>query len=181
MTPHPIASHSRATLWLIGAVILQAVVAPEAVAQAHRAPRVFIEGFLATDSTTRRAAAEVRTILPTYVSPNTLAVMPSEEIDAFLGMGQPDDLGSSWTWAELRSDGRLYRVDEVVDILATVSPDGVVLHVSRLRPLRTGVVTPLPTVTAKTVRAAAQLLAKQLAVDSVLLSPAVKAPGNNLL
>lgn len=175
MTPHPIASQSRAAAWLVGAVILQAAFAPEVVAQAHRAPRVFVEGFRVTDSTTRRVAAEVRTILPKYVSPSTLAVMPSEEIGAFLGMGQPDDFGSPWTWADLRTTGRVYRVDEIVDIVATVSPDRIVLHVSRLRPLLSGVVTPLPPVAAKTMHEAVRLLAKQLVVDSVLLSPAVKA------
>ncbi len=166
----------RVAVALIGAVILQTALVPAAVAQTGVAPRVFIEGFRVTDSTTRRAAADVRAILPNYVSQSALAVMPSNEIQAYLDRGEPDDFGFPWNWADLRKLGPLYRVDEIVDILATVSPNRVALHASLLRPLLTGAIVPLATVTATTVHEAARLLAKQLSVDSVLLRPEADAP-----
>jgi len=165
------------TAWLAGAGVLQSAVAYTVDAQRQPAtPRVFIEGFRVTDSLTRHAAAEVRAIVPDYVSESALSVMSSATIEAFLGSGEPDDFGAPWTWTDLRKTGMPYRVDAIVDIVATRSRSGVTINASRLRPLCTGAITPLPAATAPTLKEAAQILAKRLATDSVLLKPVTRPP-----
>jgi hypothetical protein len=165
------------TVCLTGAVVSQSAVASTAGAQRQPAtPRVFIEGFRVTDSLTRRAAAEVRALVPGYVSANALSVMSSDVIQAFLDHGEPDDFGAPWTWTDLRKTGMPYHVDAIVDIVATRSPSGVTLSASRLRPLCTGAIIPLPATTARTLKEAAQILAKRLASDSVLLKPVARPP-----
>ena len=166
------------TVWLVGAVMLHGAVAStvDAQRQPTTPPRVFIEGFRVTDSLTRRAAAEVRAIVPAYVSQNALSVMSSDMIQAYLGAGEPDDFGAPWTWADLRKVGIPYHVDAIVDIVATSSHNGITLSASRVRPLCRGAIIPLPATTAPTLKEAAQLLAKRLATDSVLLKPVTEPP-----
>ncbi len=167
------------TAWLVGAVASQSVIGSAAEAQRQpTTPRVFIEGFRVTDSLTRRAAAEVRAMVPRYVSQNAMSVMSSDVIQAHLDVGQPDDFGAAWTWTDLRKTGMPYHVDAIVDIVATRSRSGVTLSASRLRPLCTGAIMPLPATTAPTLKEAAQILAKRLATDSVLLKPVTIESGS---
>jgi hypothetical protein len=163
--------------WLLSAVVLQSAVASTVEAQRQpTTPRVFIEGFRVTDSLTRRAAAEVRAIVPDYVSEGALSVMSSATIEAFLGSGEPDDFGAPWAWTDLRKTGMPYHADAIVDIVATSSHNAITLSAYRLRPLCTGAIIPLPATTAPTLKEAAQLLAKRLATDSVLLKPVTRQP-----
>jgi len=165
------------TAWLVGSITLQSAIASTVEAQRQpTTPRVLIEGFRVTDSLTRRAAAEVRAIVPRYVSQDSLSVMSSDVIQAHLDVGEPDDFGAPWIWTDLRKIGMPYHVDAIVDIVATRSRGGVTISAYRLRPLCTGAITPLPSTTAPTLKEAAQVLAKRLATDSVLLKPVARPP-----
>jgi hypothetical protein len=134
-----------------------------------QAPRVFIEGFRANDSLSLRAAAALRAELPRHVSRHRLTVMSSWEIQAHRDVGAPDDFGGAWGWTDLREVGRAYRVDAVIDIAAMQAEHGIVLSAARLRPIRGGRIDTLPPTQAHTLQQAVRILARRLAIDSVLL------------
>jgi hypothetical protein len=145
------------------------VVSALRTASAQSTPRVFIEGFRANDSLSLQVAAALRSELPRHISASSFHVLSAAEIDVRRSVGEPDDFGHPWNWADVQRVARAYRANIVLDIVAMRSPAGVSIRVAQLRTAKTDSALALPIVTAQNLDQAVAVIVQRLASDSTSL------------
>jgi hypothetical protein len=161
--------HSRLRIAAYALLLIAAALGLPRRASAQPTRRVFVEGYRASDSLSRRAAADLRAELIRRMRGDSVHIMTTAEIHAYLAAGAPDDFGQTWSWRDVREVGRLYRATVIVDVAAREVPMGVRIEATRLllSAADSGIV--LPAIAAGTLEEAVALLAKQLAADTVLV------------
>lgn len=129
-------------------------------------PRVLIECFRTTDSLSSEITLLLRRELQARVPIEQMYLLSTD------GIIDWDPPPRPWQWSDLRDVALMMRLDVVVDISATPSPDGIQVVVERLlRPKQSKHPVLMTRVTAPTVQAVVDSLARRLMSDTLLNRP----------
>jgi len=163
------------------AVCLVVLAAPHLRAQA-RAPRIFVSGFVAHDSTSLDAAAQLRVQLAGTLRPEQVEILSAKFIRDMMDSGTPDDFGGTWGIIGVREALRAYRAAMAVELKVTRTDSGFELHTTLISYNPADSLRELPMIPARTVHDGVRLLAQRFAKGTAPYKlPSKSAPHNEEL